>query len=47
MKQINICLTYLATIDIEDDEDINEAVLEFVNDNYQSGYNDLEYEEVS
>ena len=46
MKQINICLTYLATINVEDDEDIDETVLEFVRDNYQSGYNDLEYEEV-
>ena len=46
MKKVRISLTYLDTITIDDDKDIDEAVLEFVSMNYQEEYNDLEYEEV-
>lgn len=46
MKKVRISLTYLDTITIDDDKNIDEAVLEFVSMNYQEEYNDLEYEEV-
>lgn len=45
MKEIRISLTYLDTIIIDDEDNIDEVVLEYVSMNYQEDYNDLEYEE--
>lgn len=46
MKKINICITYLDTIEIEDCEDAETEVCMYVEHNYQNGYNDVEWEEV-
>lgn len=46
MRTIYISLTYLDTIEIEDDADVDEAVLEYVSENYQDGYNDLDINEM-
>lgn len=46
MKKINICITYLDTIEIEDCENAHAEVLKYVAENYQDGVDDIEWEEV-
>lgn len=46
MKKINICITYLDTIEIEDCENADAEVYKYVVENYQDGMNDIEWEEV-
>ena len=45
MKEVNLCITILETIEIPDDKNIDEAVNEYMEENYLY-YSDLEYEEV-
>ena len=47
MKIIHVSVTYLHSITVEDDKNIDEAVTELLEEEHSSGtYNDVEYEEV-
>lgn len=47
MKIIHVSVTYLHSITVEDDKNIDKAVAELLEEEHSSGtYNDVEYEEV-
>ena len=47
MKTIHVSVTYLHSVTVEDDKNIDEAVAELLEEEHSSGtYNDVEYEEV-